>query len=66
MKVIRAIYQFLVGDMVILIGIAIGVVLLALITSVAVLTPLHGLLGPLFVVIVLVVLAATLWREARG
>jgi hypothetical protein len=66
MMVIKAIYNFLVGDMVILIGIGISIVLLALITSVALLTPLRGILGPLFVVMVLVVLAATLWRETRG
>ena len=66
MKVIKAIYNFIVGDMIILIGIAITVVVLALINFVSVLAPLSGATAYILIIAVLVVLTATLTREARG
>lgn len=66
MKVIKAIYNFLVGDMIILIGVLITIVVLALINNVTFLAPLHVVAGVILVVAVLGVLVATLSREARG
>ena len=64
MKIIKAIYNFIVGDMVILIGVALAVTVLALINNVAALAPLKGFSGPLLVMAVLASLVATLSREA--
>ena len=64
MKVIKAIYNFIVGDMVILIGIALAVAALALINNVGALAPLKGFSGPILVMAVLASLVATLSREA--
>ena len=66
MKAIKAIYNFLVGDMIILIGITITVVVLALINFVNALVPLSGASAYILIIAVLVVLTATLTREARG
>ena len=66
MKVIKAIYNFFVGDMIILVGIIIAVIILALINTVSALAPLRVASGPFLVVAVLLVLAMTLYREARG
>jgi hypothetical protein len=63
-KVIKAIYNFIVGDMVILAGVTLAVIILALINNVAVLAPLKGFSGPFLIIAVLSSLAATLWREA--
>lgn len=64
MKVIKAIYNFIVGDMIILIGVIIVMIVLALINDVPVLNPLRVISGILLVVAVLGVLTATLLREA--
>ena len=64
MKAIKAIYNFIVGDMVILLGIALTVLVLALINSVGALAPLRDLSGPILVAGVLASLVATLSREA--
>jgi hypothetical protein len=64
MKVINAIYNFIVGDMVILIGVALTVLVLAFINGVATPAPLRGLTGLILVVGVLASLVATLSREA--
>jgi len=64
MKVIKAIYNFIVGDMVILIGVALAVTVLALINNVGFLAPLKGFSGPFLVIAVLISLTATLSREA--
>lgn len=64
MKVIKAIYNFIVGDMVILIGITLAVIILALINNVPALAPLSGLSGPFLVIAVLASLVTTLSREA--
>jgi len=66
MKVIKAIYNFLVGDMIILVGILLVVLLLALIDNVAALSPLRVISGPILIIAVLGVLTATLLREARA
>jgi len=66
MKVIKAVYNFLVGDMIILVGVLITISLLALINAVSVLAPLRTVSGIILVIAVLVVLTATLSREARG
>ena len=64
MKVIKAIYNFIVGDMVILVGVTLAVIVLALINNIAVLAPLKSFSGPFLVIAVLGSLAATLSREA--
>ena len=66
MNVIKAIYNFLVGDMIILVGIGITVVVLALINFVDALAQLRPISGILLIVAVLGVLTTTLAREARG
>ena len=66
MKVIKAIYNFIVGDMIILIGIVITALLLALIDAVNALAPLRAISGVILIVAVLAVLTATLMREAMG
>ena len=66
MKVIKAIYNFIVGDMIILIGIIITALILALINAVNALAPLRAISGVILIVAVLAVLTATLMREAMG
>jgi hypothetical protein len=63
-KVIKAIYNFIVGDMVILIGVILAVIILSLINNVAALAPLKGFSGPFLILAVLGSLVATLSREA--
>jgi hypothetical protein len=66
MKVIKAIYNFIVGDMIILVGVIVAIVVLALINTVGVLAPLRVATGYLLIAAVIGVLTATLYREARG
>ena len=66
MKVITAIYNFIVGDMIILVGVIVAILILALINTVSVLAPLHVVTGYVLIVVVVGVLTATLYREARG
>ncbi len=66
MKVIKAIYNFIVGDMIILLGVVITMLVLALINNVSALTQLRAATGFLLIIAVLGVLTATLYREARG
>ena len=63
LKVILAVYKFFVGDLVILIGMTLTMVILALINSVGALAPLGGGLGLILIVGVLATLVATLSRE---
>jgi hypothetical protein len=63
MKVIKAIYNFLVGDMVILIGVLLTVLILALLNTISALVPLKVASGIILVVAVLVILLITLMRE---
>ena len=64
MKIIKAIYNFIVGDMIILIGVALAVAVLALINNVGALAPLKSFSGPFLIIAVLSSLVATLSREA--
>lgn len=66
MNVIKAIYNFIVGDMIILIGILAVVLVLALINNVDALAAIRPATGYILIVAVLGVLIATLSREARG
>ena len=66
MKVVNAIYNFIVGDMIILVGVIVALVILALINTVSVLAPLRVATGFLLIAVVIGVLTATLYREARG
>ncbi|MFL5590319.1 MAG: hypothetical protein ACJ8DI_22075 [Ktedonobacteraceae bacterium] len=63
LKIILAVYNFFVGDLVILIGVTLTMVILALINSLSALTPLRGGLGTIMIIGVLATLAATLGRE---
>jgi hypothetical protein len=63
LKIILAVYNFFVGDLVILIGVTLTMVILALINSVGALAPLRGGLGTIIIVGVLATLVATLGRE---
>ncbi len=64
MKIIKAIYNFIVGDMVILIGVVLAVMVLALINNVSALASLKGFSGLFLVIAVLGSLVASLSREA--
>jgi hypothetical protein len=63
-NVIKAIYNFIVGDMIILIGVTLALAVLALINNVAALAPIRGLSGAILIIAVLASLVATLSREA--
>lgn len=65
MKVIKAIYNFIVGDMIILIGVLLTVALLALLSYVPALAMLKVASGTILVVAVLIILLSTLSREIR-
>lgn len=66
MKAVKAIYNFIVGDMIILVGVIVAIAILALINNVGVLAPLRVATGYLLIAAVIGVLTATLYREARG
>jgi hypothetical protein len=66
MKPIKAVYNFIVGDMIILIGIIVACIILALIEDIGALAPLRAVSGIILIVIVLGSLTATLLREALG
>ena len=66
MKVIKAIYNFLVGDMIILIGVLLVAIVLGIIRYTSAFSALRPATGPILIVVVLVVLSATLYRETRG
>ena len=63
LKVILAVYNFFVGDLVILIGVSLTMVILALIHPLGALAPLRGGSGAILIVGVLATLVATLGRE---
>ena len=63
LKVILAVYNFFVGDLAILIGTVLTMVILALINSVGALAPLRGGLALILIVGVLATLVTTLGRE---
>jgi hypothetical protein len=64
MNVIKAIYNFIVGDIIILVGVVLTVVILVLINNLSVLAPLRIVSGGILIIAVLAVLVATLSREA--
>ena len=66
MKAIKAIYNFIVGDMIILVGVIVAFVILALTNTVSALAPLRVATGYVLIAVVIGVLTATLYREARG
>ena len=66
MNVIKAIYNFIVGDMIILIGVLAVIVVLALINNIDAFAVIRPVTGYILIVAVLGVLIATLSREARG
>jgi hypothetical protein len=66
MKVIKAIYNFIVGDMVILVGVVVTMLILALLNYVPGMAVLKVASGAILVVAVLVILLTTLSRETRG
>ncbi len=63
LKAILAVYNFFVGDLVILIGVSLTMVILALIHFLGALAPLRGGSGAILIVGVLATLVATLGRE---
>ncbi len=66
MNVIKAIYNFLVGDMIILIGVLLIVAVLIVINNVDTFESLRSATGGILITAVLAVLVMTLTREARG
>ena len=66
LKIILAVYKFFVGDLVILIGMTLTMVILALINSMGALAALQGGLGLILIVGVLATLVATPGREVRS
>jgi hypothetical protein len=66
MKAIKAIYNFIVGDMIILVGVIVAIAILALTNTVNALAPLRVATGYVLIAVVIGVLTATLYREARG
>ena len=63
LKVILAVYHFFVGDLMILLGVTLMMVILVLVHSLGALALLHGGSGAILIVGVLVTLVATLGRE---
>jgi hypothetical protein len=63
LKVILAVYNFFVGDLVILLGVTLLMIVLALIHFLGALAPLHGASDIILIVGVLATLVATLGRE---
>lgn len=66
MKIIKALYNFIVGDMVILVGVIITFLLLALITTLNMLAALRIAEGAILIVALLIVLVISLRREIKG
>ena len=64
MKIINAIYNFIVGDMIILIGVIITLIVLAVINGLSALSALRDLSGILLILAIVVTLFITLRREA--
>ncbi|GCE31662.1 hypothetical protein KDA_71460 [Dictyobacter alpinus] len=66
MKPLKAVYNFIVGDMIILVGIVLVFLLLLLINNVASLAAIRPYSGLILVVVILAVLGITLNRELRS
>jgi hypothetical protein len=65
-KVIKAIYDFIVGDMIILIGVIVTLVVVALMSNIGALASVRVAAGAVLIIGVLVVLFATLRHELQG
>jgi len=65
-KTVKAIYNFIVGDMIILVGVALVVIVLSILNFTNALPSLRIATGIILIVAILAVLSATLFREARG
>ncbi|GLV59994.1 hypothetical protein KDH_68170 [Dictyobacter sp. S3.2.2.5] len=65
MNIIKAVYNFIVGDMVILIGVLVLLAVLLLINNVAALASIRVITGPLLIVALLAILITTLLREIK-
>lgn len=63
MRIVKAVYNFLVGDMIILLGVAVTVVILALLNVIPAFAALSVASGGILPVAVLVILLLTLRRE---
>ena len=66
MNAIKAVYNFIVGDMIILVGIIIAVIILIIVNNVGVFAPVRGFSGVFLIIVALASLTTTLNREARG
>lgn len=66
MKVVKAIYNFIVGDMIILIGVVVVMLVLAAISYASALASLRVITGVVLILAVIGVLLGTLFRESRG
>ena len=66
MKALKAVYNFIVGDMVILVGMVLVFLLLVLINNVAALSPVRAYSGVILIIVTLAVLGITLSRELHG
>jgi hypothetical protein len=66
MKIVKSIYNFIVGDMIILVGVIITLIVLALINTISFLAPLRVISGAILIIAVLIVLTTTLSREIKG
>ncbi|MBE3559851.1 MAG: hypothetical protein IMW89_11590 [Ktedonobacteraceae bacterium] len=66
MKIIKAIYNFIVGDMIILGGVGIILIVLGLINVLEPLRPIRPACGAILIGALLIVLVSTLYREAGG
>ena len=66
MNAIKAVYNFIVGDMIILIGILVAIAILIIVNNVAALAPVRPFSGAFLVIAALALLTTTLNREARG
>ncbi|GCE12360.1 hypothetical protein [Tengunoibacter tsumagoiensis] len=64
MKFIKAIYTFIVGDIIILVGVLVAILILTLLHTVAALEPLRPAEGVILILTIVLVLVATLVREA--
>ena len=64
MRIIKSIYNFIVGDMIILIGVLLTVCILALIETLPILAPLRVVSGVILILAICTVLLVTLSREA--
>lgn len=64
MKAMKAVYNFLVGDMIILVGILLAFIVLLAINTLPALKFTSTFSGTIFIVFIIVTLVATLAREA--